>query len=259
VDLSERPAEGARIFEGGLMKRLGWIAAALLLLELCLMGAPIAVQLPTSDLTTALTSFNSVSFNGQVRWESASTGHYKLRLSNGTLGSPGLVTGGDGITWNSDAPQSFSFGFNGTLATLSVTDGGTPYTISATPSSTQVNSLLIRIRTNGTSSVELSDLRVDGVSLNISSISLQNVTSEAFLFVSNVFSPFTLTGLLRMTRNGGASGAEVPAMQIYAGVSPNADTANVPEPSTWLLAGIGVSLLMLGRIRRWRCSLQARD
>jgi hypothetical protein len=231
------------------------------MLFVCLMlaASPIAVQLPATDLTTALTSFNTVSFNGQVRWESASTGNYKLRLSNGSSGSPGLITGGSGITWNSDAPQSFSFGFNGTQATLSVTDAATNYTVNATPAATQVNSLLIRIRTNGASSVQLSDLKVDGVSLNIGSISLQNVGAEQFLFVSNVFSPFTLSGLIRMTRTGGGSGAEVPAMQVFAGMAPVADLgADVPEPSTWMLAGLGASLVLLGRLWRRSPSRNAR-
>lgn len=235
------------------MKRLGLLATAMLLVCLMLGASPIAVQLPASDLNTALTSFNSVSFNGQVRWESARTSNYKLRLANGSSGSPGLITGGTGITWNDNAPQSFSFGFNGTVATLSVVDGATTYAINATPAAAQVNSLLIRIRTNGTSSVELSDLKVDGVSLNIGSISLLNVGAEKFLFISNVFSPFTLSGLIRMTRTGGGSGAEVPAMQVFAGVAPVADLgATVPEPSTWMLAGIGMSLVLLARLRRWK-------
>jgi hypothetical protein len=233
------------------MKRLGLLATAVLTICLMLGAAPIAVQLPANDLNTALTSFNSVSFNGQVRWDSASTSNYKLRLSNGSSGSPGLITGGSGITWTNDAPQSFSFGFDGTQATLSVTDGGTNYTINATPAATQVNSLLIRIRTNGASTVQLSDLKVDGVSLNISAISLQNVGAEKFLFVSNVFSPFTLTGLIRMTRTGGGSGSEVPAMQVFAGMAPVPDLgANVPEPSTWMLAVLGASLLLVGHL--WR-------
>jgi hypothetical protein len=235
------------------MRRLGLLATATLFACLMLGASPIAVQLPANDLNTALTSFTSVSFNGQVRWDSASTSNYKLRLSNGSSGSPGLITGGIGITWNSDAPQSFSFGFNGTQATLSVTDAATIYTVNATPAATQVNSLMIRIRTNGASSIQLSDLRVDGISLNISSISLQNVGAEKFLFVSNVFSPFTLSGLIRMTRTGGGSGAEVPAMQVFAGMAPTADLgANVPEPSTWMLAGFGVTLVLVGRLRRWR-------
>lgn len=247
----KRPVEGAKFLKGGPMRRLGLLVTAMLTVCLMLGASPIAVQLSATDLTTALTSFNSVSFNGHVRWESASTGNFKLRLSNGTSGSPGLITGGSGITWNDNAPQSFSFGFDGTQATLSVIDGASTYTINATPAVTQVNSLLIRIRTNGASSVQLSDLKVDGVSLNISSISLQNATAESFLFVSNVFSPFTLSGLIRMTRTGGGSGAEVPAMQVFAGMAPTPDLGSeVPEPSTWMLAGLGISLLLVSRLRR---------
>lgn len=233
------------------MRRLGLLVTATLLTCLMLAASPIAVQLPATDLNTALTSFNSVSFNGQVRWESARASNYKLRLANGSSGSPGLITGGTGITWNDNAPQSFSFGFDGTQATLSVTDGATTSTINATPAVTQVNSLLIRIRTNGASTIQLGDLKVDGVSLNISSISLQNVGAEKFLFISNVFSPFTLSGLIRMTRTGGGSGAEVPAMQVFAGMAPTPDLgATVPEPSTWMLAGLGMALVLVSRLRR---------
>ncbi|MDZ7639073.1 MAG: choice-of-anchor W domain-containing protein [Bryobacterales bacterium] len=225
------------------MKRIG---LAVLLAATCPNGRsscrPIAVQLPTANLGIALGTFDTVAFNGQVRWESSGTSNYKLRLANGSLGSPGLVTGGSPITWNSNAPQTFSMSFGGTTAALSVVDGPSTYTINANPANTAVNGLLIGIRTNGSSSITLSDLRVDGVSLNIGSISLAKVSSQSFLYVSNVFAPFTLSGLIQMARTGGGSGAEVPAMQIYAGY------AEVPEPATFAMVGFLLLALAMG----WR-------
>lgn len=227
------------------MKKI-WLAIfACAGLSLSALAAPLATQLPTGNLVTALDEFDSVAFNGQVRWESRSSnngnGRHKMLLANGGAYSSPLATGGGGITWESNSPQSFSLSFSGGIVTLTVTDGRTPYTISARPSDTLVNGLLLQISSDRNSTISVSNLKIDNTSLNIGGISLGRTSTSSFLYISGITSPFTLSGQIAMTGPSG-SRKDIPAMHLYGGYTAAADTAepdaSVPEPATFALVGI---------------------
>lgn len=112
-----------------------------------LWGVPLTTQLATNDLTVALAEFESVAFNATARWQSNTVANFKMRISDGTSGSPNhLVTGGSGITWQTNAPQPFTVNFNGSVVVFSIVDGTTTHKISATPAQAGVNSILIALR-----------------------------------------------------------------------------------------------------------------
>ncbi|MCZ2154022.1 MAG: PEP-CTERM sorting domain-containing protein [Bryobacterales bacterium] len=227
------------------MKKI-WLAIfACAGLSLSALAAPIATQLSTGDLVTALDEFDSVAFNGQVRWESGSSnngyGRHKMLLANGGTYSSPLTTGGGGITWRDDSPQSFSLSFSGGIVTLTVTDGRTPYTIRARPLDTLVNGLMLQISSDRSSTISVRNLKIDNVSLNIGGISLGSTSTSSFLFISGITSPFTLSGQIAMTGPNGNRN-DIPAMHLYAGYTAAEDTAgpdaSVPEPATFALVGM---------------------
>jgi hypothetical protein len=185
-----------------------------------------------------------------------------MRISDGTSGSPNhLVSGGSGITWGSDSPQAFTLNFDGAVVTFTIVDGANTHTIRAEPASTQVNALMIALRSqagNGISSeIAVSNLALNGVALSIASASLGLVNARTFLLVEGLTGGFTLTGNLRIAKTGGAG--EIPSMILFAGKTsyqpptPGADApgAETPEPGTLLLLAAGLLLLAAGKAQGW--------
>ncbi len=228
-------------------------------------AAPIVTSLETTELTAALSEFNQVAFNATARWQSNQTSNFKMRISNGTSGSPHhLVTGGSGITWNSDGPQAFTVNFDGAVVTFTIVDGANTHTIETSPAETEVNSLMIALRSQAgvgiSSEIEVTNLALNGEPLSSPSMYLGSVNSRSFLMVAGIGPSFTLTGNLRISKNGGAG--EIPSMVVFAGTAPepgptssststeNEELVATPEPGTWLLMVTGMLLAMLGRSQR---------
>ncbi|MCW5964479.1 MAG: PEP-CTERM sorting domain-containing protein [Bryobacterales bacterium] len=244
--------------------RTSWLLVlgmALLVTAHPLAAAPVTTQLETTDLTMALSEFTSVAFNATTRWQSNGTSNFKMRISNGTAGSPGhLVSGGSGITWATDAPQSFTLNFNGSVVTFTIVDGANTFTIETTPEQTEVNSIMIALRSQAgvgiSSSIEVTNLAVNGGALSIPSALLGAVNSRTFLLVQGVGPGFTLTGNLRISKSGGAG--EIPSMIVFAGMTPftpsdeggDEGTTSTPEPGTLALLLAGALLILVGHARR---------
>ena len=198
-------------------------------------GAPIVTVLPTTDLTTALTYLDSQVYSSRIRWDSASTANWKLWLSSG-------VTGGSGITWNTNGPQTFTFSYNNGLATTSVVDGGSTFSITSSFTGAGT-AILVGVRANTNSSITASSLTIDGAAITPSSLGLANTAGRSFLLITNLGGNFNLSGLLAMASTSGGSGGEIPALQIWVGSSSYADPAQTPEPAPMLLAGLGLTAL----------------
>lgn len=248
--------------------QMSWLVVfglALLVTALPLAAAPITTQLETTDLTVALSEFTNVAFNATARWQSNGTSNFKMRISDGAAGSPGhLVTGGSGITWTTNAPQAFTVNFNGSVVTFTIVDGANTFTIEASPAQTEVNSIMIALRSQAgagiSSEIEVTNLAVNGGALSVPSASLGSVNSRTFLLVQGVGPGFTLTGNLRISKTGGAG--EIPSMVVFAGMTPSTPqdddgTTATPEPGTLALLLAGSFLLLVGRARRVWPALRA--
>lgn len=203
-------------------------------------AAPIVTVLSTTDLNTALGYLDTQVFSSRIRWDSASTANWKLWLSSGT-------TGGSGITWNTNGPQTFTFSYVNGVATTTVVDGGSTFSISSTFTGSG-SAILIGVRANGNSSINASNLTIDGTAISPSSLGLANTGGRSFLLVTNLGGNFNLSGLLAMASSSGGSGGEIPALQIWVGSSPFSDPLASPEPAPMLLAGLG--LVALATLRR---------
>jgi len=193
-----------------------WATATILFVH-PLGASPLTTQLETTSLPEALTQFTNVAFNATARWQSNKPANFKMRISNGAAGSPQhLVTGGTGISWASDAPQAFTVNFDGAEVIFTIVDGAITHTIRATPALNAVNSLMIALRSQGghNSSIELSDLKVNGEALSVPSAYLGSVQdARLFVLVQGLSSSFSLTGNMRITKTGGAQ--EIPSLIIF--------------------------------------------
>ncbi|WP_016949871.1 choice-of-anchor W domain-containing protein [Anabaena sp. PCC 7108] len=234
----------------------------LLVLGLVTLGLGLAPNQAKAVTFTPLTSqdatpgFDDADFNLLLN-----NGDFKeLFVAEGRIGNNG--TGGNGerelginkdvaiggapvaqgnFTWGNGKLWDFSLEYDGSKVTYKVLDGNQTISLTSQEFSGPVNQIYLRTFANkGNTSnlqnaVSLTDLVFNGTSVgSLASASTSTSKDVDYLGLSNISSPFTLTGKTALSWVGAAPSRSNLAFQIKVGTSPQSES--VPEPG--MLGGI---------------------
>ncbi|MBD2568483.1 choice-of-anchor W domain-containing protein [Anabaena lutea] len=242
---------------------------SLLVLGLVTLGLGLAPNQAKAVTFTPLTSqdatpgFDDADFNLLLN-----NGDFKeLFVAEGRIGNNG--TGGNGerelginrdvaiggapvaqgnFTWGNGKLWDFSLEYDGSKVTYKVLDGNQTISLTSQEFSGPVNQIYLRTFarqdngiTNTKNAVSLTNLVFNGTSIgSLASEGTSTSKDVDYLGLSNISSPFTLTGKTALSWLGAAPSRSNLAFQIKVGTSPQSES--VPEPG--MLGGICLAVTM---------------
>jgi hypothetical protein len=155
-------------------------------------------------------------------------------------GQAPIAGGSSQFAWGNNQPVQFTLARLGNTVSFTMGNYDASYTDSAVG---DVNTLVLRLRATGASSVSLSTLDLDGAPL---ATLIRNAAGPEYWLLSPLAGDFTLTGDATLAWTGTAPTGSNLAFQIKGFVTP----VEVPEPASLALLGMG--LLGLGFAARRR-------
>ncbi|MBD2625006.1 choice-of-anchor W domain-containing protein [Trichormus variabilis] len=159
--------------------------------------------------------------------------------------NPGQPVAQGNFTWGNGKLWDFSLEYDGSKVTYKVLDGNQTISLTSQEFSGSVNQIYLRTLANNTgnsqNAVSLTNLVFNGTSIgSLASTSTSTSKDLDYLGLSNISSPFTLTGKTALSWLGAAPSRSNLAFQIKVGTSPQSES--VPEPG--MLGGICLAATM---------------